>query len=628
MSAETTTPQTETKEFQAEVKKMLDIVIHSLYTEKEIFLRELISNSADALEKFRHQQLLEQEVFDSHMPLEINIECDEKNHTITITDTGIGMDRGELEANLGTIAHSGSKTFFSKLSEGDQKNVHLIGQFGVGFYAAFMVASAVRVKSRSFRQDDMGHEWASDGGGSYTISICPGIRRGTVITLELKEEAHHFANEATLTRIIKQYSSFVPFPIKVKGEEVNTVQALWTRNKSEIKAGEYTEFYKYVANAFDEPLAKLHFTADAPLAIKALLFVPQENVESMGFGRLEPGVNLYCQRVLIEQHAKTILPEWLRFVKGVIDSEDLPLNISRQALQDSALVMKINKVVTTRFLKFLDELSRSEPEQYVKFWQTFGGFLKEGAISDFGHRAEVAKLLRFESSTSGAGTFTSLREYVERMAEGQKEIYYINGASREAIEAGPYLEAFKKRGIEVLYTMEAIDDFALNHLGEFDGKKLVSADRGDLDLPETAKGAEAEKEAEAALPGKEAKELVTWMQEVLGDRVKEVKESKRLSGSPAMIVNPDGFLTSSMERVMRASGQNVPDFGRKVLEINTSHSLLKGLNNLRASEEPLAKSVVEQIFDNAMIQAGLMVEPRTMVERTYKILARLVGSDA
>ncbi len=628
MSAEAITPQAETKEFQAEVKKMLDIVIHSLYTEKDIFLRELISNSADALEKFRHQQLLEQEVFDSHVPLEITIDCDETNHTITITDTGIGMDRGELEANLGTIAHSGSKTFFSKLSEGEQKNVHLIGQFGVGFYAAFMVANTVRVKSRSFRQDDMGHEWVSDGAGTYTISMSPGIRRGTSITLELKEEARHYANAATLTRIIKRYSSFVPFPIKVKGEAVNTVQALWTRSKNEIKAEEYTEFYKFVANAFDEPLARLHFTADAPLAIKALLFVPQENMENMGFGRMEPGVNLYCQRVLIEQHAKTILPEWLRFVKGVIDSEDLPLNISRQALQDSALVMKINKVVTTRFLKFLDELSRSEPEQYGKFWKTFGVFLKEGAISDFSHREEVAKLLRFESSTTEAGAFTSLKEYVERMPEGQKEIYYINGANREAIEAGPYVEAFRKRGIEVLYTLEAIDDFALNHVGEFEGKKLVSADRGDLDLPAAAKAAEAEAEAEAALPGAEATALVAWMQEVLAGKVKEVKESKRLSGSPAIIVNPDGFLTSSMERVMRASGQAMPDLGRKVLEINTSHPLLKGLNNLRASDEPLAKSVVEQIFDNAMIQAGLTVESRSMVERTYKILARLVGSGA
>ena len=628
MSAETTSPPAETREFQAEVKKMLDIVIHSLYTEKDIFLRELVSNAADALGKFRHQSLVEQEVFDSHVPLEINLEVDEQNHTLTITDTGIGMDRGELEANLGTIAHSGSKTFFSRLSEGDRKDVHLIGQFGVGFYAAFMVASRVRVRSRSYRRDDMGHEWSSDGGGTYTISLSPGIRRGTSIVLELKEEAHHYANEQTIKRIIKRYSSFVPFPIKVKGEAVNTVQALWTRGKNEIKAEEYTEFYKYVANAFDEPLTHLHFSVDAPLAIRALLFVPQENMEKVGFGRLDPGVNLYCQRVLIEQHSKSILPEWLRFVRGVIDSEDLPLNISRQALQDSALVTKINKVVTSRFLKFLDELSRAEPEQYKKFWQTFGAFLKEGAISDFAHRAELAKLLRFESSRAEPGEVTSFKEYVERMPEGQQEIYYVNGSSREAIEAGPYVEAFRKRSIEVLYTLEAIDDFAMSHVGEFDGKKLVSADRGDLNLPETAAAPEKTEEAGEALAGDEAGSLVAWMQTVLGDRVREVKESKRLAGSPAIIVNPDGFVTSSMERVMRASGQAMPDFGRKNLEINTRHPLIKGLATLRAKDEPLAQSVVEQIFDNAMVQAGLVVEPRTMVERTYKLLARLVESGA
>ena len=628
MSAQTTTPPAETKEFQAEVKKMLDIVIHSLYTEKDIFLRELISNGADALEKFRHQSLVEQEVFDSHMPLEINIAVDEQNHTLTITDTGIGMDRGELEANLGTIAHSGSKSFFAKLSETDQKNVHLIGQFGVGFYAAFMVAQRVVVKSRSYRLDDMGHEWTSDGAGTYTISMCPGIRRGTSIILELKEEARHYANEQTIKRIIKQYSSFVPFPIKVKGEAVNTVQALWARGKSEIKAEEYTEFYKYVATAFDEPMMHLHFSTDAPLAIKALLFVPQENVEKLGFGRLDPGVNLYCQRVLIEQHSKSILPEWLRFLKGVIDSEDLPLNISRQALQDSALVMKINKVVTKRFLKHLDERSVADPEQYVQFWQTFGAFLKEGVISDFTHREELAKFLRFESSQTEPGKLTSFKEYVERMPEGQKDIYYINGPGREAIEAGPYMEAFRQQGLEVLYTLEAIDDFAMSHLGEFAGKKLVSADRGDLDLPETPKEAAAENESAAALPGDEAKSLADWMQTVLGDKVKEVKESKRLAGSPAIIVNPDGFLTSSMERVMRASGQNMPDFGRKNLEINTRHPLIKGLGGLRHKDEPLARSIVEQICDNAMIQAGLVVEPRSMVERTYKILARLVDSGA
>lgn len=629
MSPEKTTPQTETKEFQAEVKKMLDIVIHSLYTEKDIFLRELISNAADALEKFRHQSVVEQEVFDSHVPLEISIEVDEKANTLTITDTGIGMDRGELEANLGTIAHSGSKTFFSKLSEADRKEVNLIGQFGVGFYAAFMVAKKVIVKSRSFRPDDLGHEWVSDGGGTFTISSCPGIRRGTSITLELSDEAKKYADEQTIKKIIKQYSSFVPFPVKLKGEAVNTVQAIWTKGKSEVSEAEYNEFYKFIANAYDEPLAKLHFSADAPLAIKSLLFIPKENFEAMGFGRMDPGVNLYCQRVLIEQHSKTILPEWLRFLRGVIDSEDLPLNISRQALQDSALVAKINKVVTKRLLKFLEELAKSEPGKYTEFWKNFGMFIKEGVISDFAYREEAAKLLRFESSKTEAGVFTSLAEYVERMPEGQKEIFYINGPSREAIENGPYLEAFTKRNLEVIYTLEPIDDFAMSHLGAFAEKKLVSADRGDLDLPEAPAESEADeaKEKNEAMAAPDSEALIAWMKEVLGEQVKEVIASKRLTGSPAMVVNPDGFVTSSMERIMRASGQmghGLQQFGGKNLEINTSHPLIKGLAVLKGKDAEVAGTVVEQIFDNAMIQAGLMVEPRNMVARNYKILERLV----
>ncbi|MFZ5775912.1 MAG: molecular chaperone HtpG [Thermodesulfobacteriota bacterium] len=625
MSSEAHAPQSETKEFQAEVRKMLDIVIHSLYTEKEIFLRELISNSADALEKFRHQSVVESEVFDSHLPLEITIDFDADKHTITIIDTGIGMDRGELEANLGTIAHSGSKTFFTQLAETDRKNVNLIGQFGVGFYAAFMVADKVTVRSRSWRMDDVGHQWVSDGAGSYTISLCPGIRRGTSIILELKEDAHTFANEHTIRQIIKRYSSFVPFPIKLKDEAVNTVQALWTRGKSEIKDEEYTEFYKFVANAFDDPRARLHFSADAPLAIKALLFVPNDNLETMGFGRMDPGVNLYCQRVLIEQHSKTILPEWLRFLRGVIDSEDLPLNISRQALQDNALVAKINKVVTKRFLKFLEEMATSEPEKYRELWGHFGVFLKEGVISDFAYREELGKLLRFESSKTEPGSLTSLNEYVERMGEDQKEIYYINGPSREAIENGPYVEAFKKRNIEVLYTLEPIDDFAMSHLGSFSEKKLVSADRGDIELPDAPETEASEEKKAEAMPQSDTESLCAWMKEVLGDRVKEVAASKRLTDSPAIIVNQDGFVTASMERIMRASGQGLPGLAPKTLEINPGHALIKGLLALKAKDNEVAASIAEQIFDNAMIQAGLMVEPRSMVARTYKLLEKLVG---
>ncbi len=625
MSTENAQPHAETKEFQAEVKKLLDIVIHSLYTEREIFLRELVSNAADALEKYRHQSLLEEETFDSHLPLEINIEVDDDKKTVTITDTGIGMDRGELEGNLGTIAHSGSKTFFTKLDDAAQKDVNLIGQFGVGFYAAFMAADKVTVQSRSYRMDDAGHQWESDGVGSFTISTCPGIRRGTKIILELKDDAHEFAADTRIKSIIKRYSSFVSFPIKVAGEEINTVQALWARSKSEIKDEEYADFYKFVGNAVDEPLLRLHFSADAPLAIKALLFAPDSNIEKMGFGRTDPGVSLYCQRVLIDQHSKTILPEWLRFLKGVIDSEDLPLNISRQALQDNALVAKINKVVTSRFLKQLGETAKKEPETYEKFWDEFGAFLKEGVVSDFTHRDALGKLLRFESSASEPGKLISLAEYVERMGEEQKEIYYINGTSRDDIEAGPYIEAFRKRDLEIIYTVDPIDDFVFSHLAMFDEKQLVSADRGDLKLPgDKDEESEEEKSEEVKAEEKATEGLTAWMKEVLGDKVKEVLESKRLEDSPAIIVNPDAFMTSSMERLMRSSGQGGQQFGAKNLEINSHHALLQGLAELKKNDEPFAKSVVEQIYDNAMIQAGLMVEPRSMVERSYEILARVV----
>ena len=617
------TSKTETMEFQAEVQKLLDIVIHSLYTERDIFVRELISNAADALEKFRHQSLLEEDVFDSHVPLEITIDVDDKKHTLTITDTGIGMTREELSANLGTIAHSGSRTFLTELAEAARKDVQLIGQFGVGFYSAFMAAKKVRVLSRSYRKSEEGHEWSSDGSGSYSIAPAPGIRRGTKIIVELKDDATEFCKEETIKRIITQYSNFVPFPIKIKGETVNTVQAIWTRSKNEIKDEEYTEFYKFVGNAFDEPHYRLHFSADAPLAINALLFVPKENFERLGFGRAKPGVNLYCQKVLIEQHSESILPEWLRFVKGVVDSEDLPLNISRQALQDSALVAKLKKVVTKRFLKFLEEQAQADPEKYQEFWGNFGQFFKEGMTTDYAYHGEIAKLLRFESSKSDPGKLISLADYAGRMQEGQKDIYYINGPSRAAIEAGPYVEAFKKQDIEVIYTLEPIDDFVLSHLGEFDGKKLVSADRADLELPKTEETpAGGDQEAEPPLAAAEVESLTKWMKETLDGKVKEVIASKRLVDSPAIIVNPNGYMTSTMERVLHAASKEVIELSNKNLEINTHHPLIKQLAALRNTDEDFAKNVAEQIFDNALIQAGLIVDAPTMVERSYRILTR------
>jgi len=565
------------------------------------------------------------------VPLEITIDCDDKKHILTIADTGIGMTREELETNLGTIAHSGSKHFFEQLAEAAKKDVNLIGQFGVGFYSVFMAAKAVRVQTRSWDGGD-GWEWASDGGGTYTLSPCPGLHRGTKIIIELKDDAHTYASKFTIERIIQQYSTFVPFPVKVEGKTVNTVQAIWTRSKSEITDEEYTEFYKFIGNAVDDPMYRLHFSADAPLAINALVYVPKENFEVLGMGRMQPGVNLYCQKVLIDQHSENILPEWLRFLKGVVDSEDLPLNISRQSLQDNALVLKLRKVLTKRVIKFLAEEAERDADKYREFWKTFGIFLKEGVTSDFEHRTELAKLLRFESSASEPGTMISLDEYVGRMREGQDKIYYINGPSRAAVEYGPYVEMFKKRGIEIFYTLEPIDDFVLNHLGEYNGKKLVSADRADLSLPETTPAASEEGAKESGEPLAEAvmTSLCRWMKEVLGDRIQEVKASSRLVDSPAMIVNVDGYMTSSMERILKASGQTEA-FGmgsKKDMEINAKSPLIKQLAGLRESDGDFARDVVEQLYDNAMIQAGLLVDPMVMVQRNYRILERVTGKTA
>lgn len=625
------TEQVVTREFQAETRKVLDIVINSLYTERDIFVRELISNAADALEKFRHHSLTEKVEFDAHVPLEITIDCDDKNHTLSISDTGIGMTREEVEKNLGTIAHSGSGQFWEDLAEAAKQDVSLIGQFGVGFYSAFMAAKKVTVQTRSWDSSD-GCEWESDGSGSYTIKPCDGLHRGTKITLELKDDSHQYATKFAIENIIKQYSSFVPFPIMLEGEKVNTVQAIWSRSKNEITEEEYTEFYKFIGNAVDDPQYRLHFSADAPLAINALVYAPKENYEIMGMGRMQPGVNLYCQKVLIDQHSENILPEWLRFLKGVVDSEDLPLNISRQALQDNALVFKLRKVLTKRFIKHLKEEAKKDQETYATFWKNFGIFIKEGVTTDFEYREDLGELLRFQSSKGEGEALVSLAEYVERMKEGQDKIYYINGPSREALEMGPYVEMFTKRDIEIIYTLEPIDDFVLSHLGEFDGKKLVSADSADIRLPESTTPTEEEQTDQdqdqgEKLGSEETTALCSWLKEILGEKINDVLPSGRLVESPAMIVNADGYLTSSMERVLQASAQEeqLAMSGKKNLEINPKSSLVKKLSALRDSDTDLATDIAEQIFDNAMIQAGLLVDSQKMVSRNYRILEKMTS---
>lgn len=621
----TTASQPQSRPFQAEVKQVLDIVIHSLYTHREIFVRELVSNAADALEKVRYEKVKSESIADPDLPLEIRIEVDEKAKNFTITDAGIGMTEEEAVRNLGTIAHSGTREFLQHVGQSPSQDVNLIGKFGVGFYSSFMVAKKVTVRTRSFHPEAAGIEWQSDGSGEYSIQTVEGLPRGTRIELDLRENAEEYALIETVKRIVKEYSNFVPFPILINGEKVNTIQAIWTRGKNEISDEEYNEFYKFIAKAWDDPTFRLHFSVDAPLQINALLFTPTENMEKFGFGRMEPGVNLYCRRVLIQANCKEILPEWLRFVRGVVDSEDLPLNISRETFQDNALIRKLRKVLATRFLKFLGEQAKSDSEGYIKFWKTFNTFLKEGIATDHEYRDELLPLLRFESSKSEPGTLVSLEDYVGRMKLEQKSIYYLNASTREAIETGPYMETFKKRDIEVLYTYEPIDDFVMNHIHEYKEKKLVSGDQGDLDLPPTY-----EKEEEItgeSLNRDQADSLTGWIQGVLGDRVTAVRPSKRLVDSPAIIVNQDAGMTVQMQRVMQAMNKDMPSMGRYSLEINTGHPIVIQLERRRQKnpDDPFLKVAVEQIYENAMAIAGVLTDSRTLLNRNYEILQRALG---
>jgi TNF receptor-associated protein 1 len=602
-------------EFQAEIKQLLDIVIHSLYTEKEIFVRELVSNASDALEKLRHLQLTEKEVFDDRLELEINLTTDDKAKTLTIQDFGLGMTRDEMIENLGTIAHSGSKAFLKALSESGQKNANLIGQFGVGFYSAFMVAKQVKVYSRSWKKEEAGHVWTSDGSGSYEIEESEGLRRGTKIVVELKDETAEFSQEWRIKEIVERYSAFVSFPINLNGKRINTIQALWLRNKNEIKDEEYTEFYKFIAHSVDEPRLRLHFSADAPLAINALLFVPKDNPEKLGLMRSEPSVALYSRKVLIDQKPKDLLPEWLRFVKGVVDSEDLPLNISRETMQDKALIEKLNKVITKRFLKFLEDEAKARADQFLEFYREFGLYLKEGAALDYTHKEQLVKLLRFESSLTEKGKLTGFADYVSRLQPDQKEIYYLMGPNRESIESGPYLEGFKARNLEVIFCYEPVDEYVMNNVREFDGKKLTAADHADVKLSDLPKP------PEGALTEAEAKELTEWLKKTLGERVADVKTSDRLVESPALALNADKFTSPHMRRMMKAmnkDGANAPL--RVNLELNPRHPVVKRLASAHAASPEKATLVAEQILDNALIAAGLLEDPTKMVARIYKLL--------
>ena len=542
--------------FQAEIQQLLDLVVHSLYTDKEIFLRELISNASDAMEKLRHLEATEKNIHQADLPLEIHITTDEEAKTLTIADHGIGMTHDELVENLGTIAHSGTKAFLKAVKESGGSPSNMIGQFGVGFYSAFMVADKVSVHSRS---------WRADG-----------------------------------------------------GELVWTSEALWLKNKSEVSDEQYKAFYQFACKAWDEPSYRLHFSADAPIAINALLFSPSENPERMGFNKTECGVALYSRKVLIDPAPKELLPDWMRFMKGVVDSADIPLNISRETMQDSALIRKLGGVISKRVIKMFEKEAEADPEKFRGFYRKFDRFFKEGVATDFANREALAKLLRFETSLTDAGSVCGFGDYVARMKEGQESIYYLVGTTREQIESSPYLEAFKSRGLEVVYFTDAVDEYVVDALGTFDGKKLASVRHAGVELEDQA--AEGE-----SLGEHETKALCEFLKNELGERVVSVSSGKRLVENPVIALVPADGMSPQMRQMMKAMDENFKDEVKVELEINPRHALIRKLAQAKDSNPELAKLVSLQLLDNALIAAGLLEDARDTVSRMNALMQKAMG---
>jgi molecular chaperone HtpG len=602
-------------EFQAEVKQVLDIVIHSLYTDKEIFIRELVSNASDSMEKMRLTQLTEKEVYDDQAALEIHITTDEEAKTLTIEDRGIGMSRAELVENLGTIAHSGSKAFAAALKNANQsKDAQLIGQFGVGFYSAFMVADEVKVYTHSWRKNDESLCWSSGGIATYEIEAAEEQRRGCKIVIQLKAEESEFAKADVIRRVLTKYSNFVSFPIHLNGEKVNTVEAVWLKTKDQVTEEEYKAFYQFTSKNFDEPTYRLHFQADAPLNINALLFLPSQNMELYGMGQTEPGVALYCKKVLIDPHPPKLLPEWLRFVRGIIDSEDLPLNISRESMQDSALVRKIGNTVSKRLIKHLDKESNEDSKKYQEFYQKFSRFIKEGVATDHDNQAAIAKLLRFESSMTAEGEMVSLMDYVKRLKDGQETIYYQVASSRTAIEGGPYVKSFKNKGLEVIYFYEAIDEYVISSLREFEGKKLMAVNSSEVDLHDDDQDG-------VSMSEEDSKSLCEWIKETFDGQIEEVRMSRRLSESPALVLTPQGEMTPQMRQMMKALNRDGMGAAKVIFELNGKNDIIHKLAKLKSENSEKAKLITEQLLDNALLSAGLLDDPQRIIERTHRIIA-------
>lgn len=617
------TKHSEKYEFKAEVKQLLDILVHSLYTNREIFVRELISNAADALDKVRFETIRDTKVADPDLPFEIRIDLDKDKKKFTIIDTGLGMTHDELIENIGTIAYSGSAKFLKEIAEGGQDSLNLIGRFGVGFYSVFMAGKEVHLTTKSYHVEEPAVEWHSNGVGDYEILPVDKAPRGTKIEVFLRDDATEFSEKYRIENVIKKYSNFVPFPIYIAGEQVNKISAIWREPKSSIKEEQYHEFFKFIANYSDDPLTYIHFSTDAPIQFSSLLFIPQANYEILGMSTREHGVNLFAKRVLVQTSYQELLPEYLRFMRGVVDSEDLPLNISRETLQENTVIHKISSVLVKRILNHLSELAEKDTENYDKFWKEFGQIFKEGH-TDFLNRDKFAELLRFNSSMHvDAEGLTPLKDYVDRMKEGQKNIYYLSGPSREAIERDPHLEIFKHKSIEVLYLYEPLDEFVMTSVRDFKEKQLVSADQADLsalkDIKESEEKPEEEKPKEENK--RELKNLCRRFKDILGDRVEDVKLSERLKDSPAVLVSKDGTMSSQMQKLMQILNKDAT-LPQKILEVNGSHTLIQNLFQIykKNPKDEFLEKAVEQLFLSAQLVDGYLIDPHQLVQGMQEMM--------
>ncbi|WP_261168344.1 molecular chaperone HtpG [Serratia proteamaculans] len=616
----------ETRGFQSEVKQLLHLMIHSLYSNKEIFLRELISNASDAADKLRFRALSTPELYEGDGELRVRLSFDKDQRTLTIADNGIGMSREEVIENLGTIAKSGTKSFLESIGSDQAKDSQLIGQFGVGFYSAFIVADKVTVRTRAAgAAADQGVFWESVGEGDYTIADVSKEDRGTEITLHLREGEDEYLDAWRLRSVIGKYSDHIALPVEIESkneedgivtwEKINKAQALWTRSKADVTDEEYKEFYKHIAHDFTDPLSWSHNRVEGKQEYTSLLYIPAQAPWDMWNRDHKHGLKLYVQRVFIMDDAEQFMPNYLRFVRGLIDSNDLPLNVSREILQDSRVTQNLRGALTKRVLQMLEKLAKDDAEGYQKFWQQFGLVLKEGPAEDANNKETIAKLLRFASTQSDSSAQTvSLEEYVGRMAEGQEKIYYITADSYAAAKSSPHLELFRKKGIEVLLLSDRIDEWMMSYLTEFDGKPFQSVSKSDDALDKLADETEEQKAAE-----KQLEPFVDRVKTLLGDRVKDVRLTHRLTDTPAIVITDADEMSTQMAKLFAAAGQEAPAV-QYIFELNPEHALVKRASDVGDNEQ--FAEWIDLLLDQALLaERGTLEDPNQFIRRMNKLLS-------